>query len=69
MTEQLISNEVDELKKRFEKAKIDSGTTWKALAKEFHTTQPQISRAIKGDMSPKSKVIREWLYSRLGMED
>lgn len=69
MTEQVINNAADKLRDDFEIAKIKSHTSWKALAKEFGVYPAQISRAVAGDVSPKSKVIREWLRSRLNMED
>ena len=68
MTEELISRNARKLEGEFKIAIFDAGTTQKKLATEFNTSQAQISRAIKSDPSPRSKVIREWLYSRLNME-
>lgn len=69
MTEELISDVADKLKDEFEIAKIKNHTSWKQLAEEYGTTTPQLSRAIGGDNSPKSKRIRKWLYVRLNMKE
>jgi cyanate lyase len=69
MTEELISNATDKLKDEFEIAKIKNHVSWKQLAKEYGTATAQVSRAISGDNSPKSKRIRKWLYVRLNMKE
>lgn len=69
MSEKEYEDAVDHLKTKFKIAMIENGYTQRQLANMIGVSDAQISRAIKGDMQPKSKLIRKTLSKILGMSD
>jgi len=64
-----LDEEAKKMKLRFKHAIIfEKETTQEALAKKIGKNKQQVSRAISGDSSPMSKVIRKQLAQILEIE-
>ena len=57
-----------DIEKEFKIALLNQGMTQKELAKLIHTTPAQVNMVIKGDMTPKSRKLREQMMEILYME-
>ena len=57
-----------DIEKEFKIALLNQGMTQKELAKLIHTTPAQVNMVIKGDMTPKSRKLREQMMEILHME-
>ena len=65
--EQLEKTALD-IEKEFKIALLNQGMTQKELAKLIHTTPAQVNMVIKGDMTPKSRELREQMMEILHMK-
>ena len=65
--EQLEKTALD-IEKEFKIALLNQGMTQKELAKLIHTTPAQVNMVIKGDMTPKSRELREQMAEILHIE-
>lgn len=68
MVEYDIDSSVEELKKRIKIKLLERNMKQKQLADLIGEGDVQVSRAVNGDTSPKSKRIRKKIYLVLGME-
>ena len=65
MSEEQLTKAALDVEKEFKIALLDQGITQKELAKMINTTQTQVNIAIKGDMRPKSRKLREQMMEIL----
>jgi len=68
MSEQQLEKAARDVKKSFKIALLEQEMTQKDLAKILHTSRQQVNMAIKGDMAPKSRELREQMAEILHME-
>jgi len=68
MSEQQLEKAARDVKKSFKIALLEQDMTQKDLAKILHTSRQQVNMAIKGDMAPKSRELREQMAEILHME-
>lgn len=66
--EQELAQSAKEVKKQIKLNLIKKGMTQVKLADAIGEGPVQLSRAINGDMSPKSVFIRKKVYKALGMK-
>lgn len=69
MVEQSLEATAKSIKKRIKMGLYERDMSQVELAELIGETTPQVSRAINGDISPKSVKIREKIYRVLGIED
>lgn len=67
MSEREYEDAVEHVKTSFKIAMLENGYSQRHLAKMIGVNEAQISRAINGDMQPKSKLIRQTLRKILNM--
>lgn len=67
MTEQKLMDAAAEIKENIKIALLRNHITQVEVAKKIGENEPQVSRAINGDMSPKSVAIRQKIYEVLGI--
>ena len=68
MSEQQLEKAARDVKKSFKIALLEQEMTQKDLAKILHTSRQQVNMAIKGDMAPKSRELREQMAEILHIE-
>jgi DNA-binding XRE family transcriptional regulator len=68
MSEQQLEKAARDVKKSFKIALLEQDMTQKDLAKILHTSRQQVNMAIKGDMAPKSRELREQMAEILHIE-
>lgn len=68
MAEQQLINAAHEIRTSIKKKLIEQEMTQNDLAKQLDVSKMYISRAINGDVSPRSIKIRKQIYKVLGME-
>ena len=68
MSEQQLEKAARDVKKTFKIALLEQDMTQKDLAKILHTSRQQVNMAIKGDMAPKSRELREQMMEILHIE-
>lgn len=68
MAEQNLIDAAYEVKDSIMKQLKERGITQKALAEKLGMDRIYVSRAINGDVSPRSIKIRKQIYQILGME-
>ena len=70
MNEQALLTSAKEVEKEIKTALLDKDMSQKELTELIgEKSTPQVNRAIKGDMSPKSIRIREKIYTVLNIEE
>ena len=62
MSDEKLVSAAKETEKQIKIGLLKLGLQQKELAKVINENTPQINRAIKGDISPKSMVIRNKIY-------
>jgi len=67
MSEQQLEKAARDVKKSFKIALLEQDMTQKDLAKILHTSRQQVNMAIKGDMTPKSRELREQMAKILNL--
>ena len=67
MSEQQLLKAALDVEKSFKIALLDKGITQKELAKMVNTTPQQVNMAIKGDLTPKSRELREQIAKILNI--
>lgn len=67
MSEKDYEAAVEHLRTDFKIAMLENGYTQRQLARMIGVNEAQISRAINGDMQPKSKLVRQTLRKILNM--
>lgn len=68
MVEEQLINAAEEISKRIKIALIEKGLSQVDLARILDVGTPQLNRAIKGDLSPKSIAIRKRIYHLLDIK-
>lgn len=68
MVEEQLINAAKEVSKRIKIALIEKGLSQVDLARILNVGTPQLNRAIKGDLSPKSIAIRKRIYHLLDIK-
>lgn len=68
MSEEQLVKAAFNVEKEFKIALLDQGMNQKELAKLVHTSPAQVNIAIKGDMTPKSRELREQMAEILHMK-
>ena len=68
MSEEQLAKAALNVEKEFKIALLDQGITQKELAKMVHTSQAQISMAIKGAMTPNARELRKQIAEILNIE-
>lgn len=68
MSEQQLLKAALDVEKSFKIALLDKGITQKELAKMVNTTPQQVNMAIKGDLTPNSRKLREQIAKILNIE-
>ena len=68
MSEEELERITHEFEKSFKIAFLKNDITQKEIAKQLHTTQQQIGKAIRGDMAPNSRKLREQMAEILHIE-
>ncbi len=68
MVEEQLINAAEEISKRIKIALIEKGLSQVDLARILNVGTPQLNRAIKGDLSPKSIAIRKRIYHLLDIK-
>ena len=68
MSEQQLEKAARDVKKSFKIALLEQEMTQKDLAEILHTSRQQVNMAIKGDMTPKSRELREQMAEILHIE-
>ena len=63
MSDEKLVSVAKETEKQIKIGLLKLGLQQKELAKVINESTPQINRAIKGDISPKSMVIRNKIYT------
>ena len=63
MSDEKLVSAAKETEKQIKIGLLKLGLQQKELAKVINESTPQINRAIKGDISPKSMVIRNKIYT------
>ena len=63
MSDEKLVSAAKETEKQIKIGLLKLGLQQKELAKVIDEKTPQINRAIKGDISPKSMVIRDKIYT------
>lgn len=69
MTEQKFTDYADAIYYEIEMGRLKKRMSYKELANLIGEGQQQLSRAIHGDMQPKSKRIREKVYKVLDIKE
>lgn len=67
MPEEKIAEVAYELESSIKIALIKNHITQRELAEQIHANPQQLNRAIKGDMTPKSRELRKQIEKILGM--
>lgn len=68
MVEEQLINAAEEVSKRIKIELIKKGLSQVDLARILNVGTPQLNRAIKGDLSPKSIAIRKRIYHLLDIK-
>lgn len=68
MVEEQLINAAEEVSKKIKIALIEKGLSQVDLARILNVGTPQLNRAIKGDLSPKSIAIRKRIYHLLDIK-
>lgn len=68
MVEEQLINAAEKINKKIKIALIEKSLSQVDLARALNVGAPQLNRAIKGDLSPKSIEIRKRIYHFLGIE-
>ncbi len=63
MSDENLVSAAKETEKQIKIGLLKLGLQQKELAKVINESTPQINRAIKGDISPKSMIIRNKIYT------
>lgn len=63
MSDEKLVSAAKETEKQIKIGLLKLGLQQKELAKVINESTPQINRAIKGDISPKSMIIRNKIYT------
>jgi len=68
MSEEQLEKTALDVEKEFKIALLDQGMNQKELAKLINTTPAQVNMVIKGDLTPKSRKLREQMMEILHMK-